>query len=133
MEPFLWVNIFLFSIPMPKLVFQQNLTVFWSESSSRTRNGCHCHEKVSKLQDLARTSYIRYLPTIICKDLLVLLSPPVCVGVCPRFCFTCQYFCPPLPTTKGLCQYFCPPLPKDYVSTSVPPIKEFCYYFCPLI
>ena len=29
------------------------------------------HEKVSKLQDLATTSYIRYLPTI-----------------CPRFCFT---------------------------------------------
>ena len=46
------------------------------------------HEKVSKLQDLVRTSYIRYLPTIICKVLLVLLSPPVCVGVHPRFCFT---------------------------------------------
>ena len=34
------------------------------------------HEKVSRLQDVARTSYIRYLPTITCKDLLVLLSPP---------------------------------------------------------
>ena len=43
------------------------------------------HKKVSKLQDLARTSYIRYLPTIICKDRLVLRSSPVCVGVCPRF------------------------------------------------
>ena len=40
------------------------------------------HEKVSRLQDVARTSYIRYLPTIICKDLLVLLSPPcLCWGM----------------------------------------------------
>ena len=44
----------------------------------------HRHKKVFKMQDLARPSYIRYLPTIICKDPLVLLSPPVCVGVCTR-------------------------------------------------
>ena len=59
---------------------------FRSESSYRTRKSCQCqcHKKVSKMQDLARPSYIRYLPTLICKDLLVLLSPPVCVGVCTR-------------------------------------------------
>ena len=42
----------------------------------------HRHKKVSEMQDLARPSYIRYLP--ICKDLSVLLSPTVCVGVCTR-------------------------------------------------
>ena len=65
------------------------------------------HKKVSKLQDLARTSYIRYLPTIICKDLLVLLSPPLFVfGYVPDFALPegkpvlLVLLSPP---TKGLC------------------------------
>ena len=40
--------------------------IFRSESSSRSRKiGSVTKQKVSNLQDLARMSYIRYLPTII--------------------------------------------------------------------
>ena len=92
--------------------------VFRSESSSRTHNGCHCHKNVSKLQDLARTSYNRYLPTIICKEMLVLLSPPLFVlGYVPDFA---------LPKGKPVLLVLLSPLPKDYVSTSVPPTQGLC-------
>ena len=61
------------------------------------------HEKVSKLQDLARTSYIRYLPTIICKDLLVLLSP-----------------------FNNCISTSVPPYQRIILVLLAPPIKEFC-------
>ena len=117
------------------------ILIFRSASSSRNRKGKktkHTEQKVLNSNNLL----IYY--TTICKDLLVLLSPPVCVGVCLRFCFTCQYFYPPL--TIGLVLLSPPtnyqrimlvllsPLTKDCVSTSVPPpYLRIVLYLFPLL
>ena len=70
----------------------------------------HRHKKVSKMQDLARPSYIRYLPTIICKDLLVLLSPLFVLGYVPEN--------PLLLVVLSL--------HNDCISASAPPTKGLC-------
>ena len=70
----------------------------------------HRHKKVSKMQDLARPSYIRYLPTIICKDVLVLLSPLFVLG-----------YVPGKPVLLVLLSLY-----NDCISAYVPPTKGLC-------